>query len=53
VHDEGFHESGNVVNILRINSILVNVDCIRVSNANGRTQNTFIVSFQMLAISIR
>ena len=37
---EGILESQNVVNILSINSILVNVDVIDVSYVNGRTQNT-------------
>ena len=33
-HTEGFHESENVVNILRINSILVNLDIISGSYVN-------------------
>jgi len=41
---EGIHESQNVVNILSINSILVNVDIIGESYVNGKTQNT-IYSF--------
>jgi len=44
VYEEGIHESQNVVNILSINSILVNVDVIGGSYVNGRTQNT-IYSF--------
>ena len=44
VYEEGIHESQNVVNILSITSILVNVDVIRGSYVNGRTQNT-IYSF--------
>ena len=40
VYEEGIHESQNVVNILSINSILVNVDVIGGSYVNGRTQNT-------------
>ena len=40
----GFHESENVVNILRINSILVNIDIISGSYVNGTTKNT-IYSF--------
>ena len=39
-----FHESENVVNILRINSILVNMDIISGSYINGTTINT-IYSF--------
>jgi len=44
VYEEGIHESQNVVNILSINSILVNVDVICGFYVNGRTQNT-IYSF--------
>jgi len=44
VYKVGIHESQNVVNILSINSILVNVDVIGGSYVNGRTQNT-IYSF--------
>ena len=40
----GFHESENVVNILNINSILVNIDIISGSFVNGTTKNT-IYSF--------
>ena len=41
---KGFHESENVVNILSINSILVNIDIISGSYVNGTTKNT-IYSF--------
>ena len=44
VYEEGIHESQHVINILSINSILVNVDVIRGSYVNWRTQNT-IYSF--------
>jgi len=44
VYKEGIHESNSVVNILSINSFLVNVDMIGGSYVNGRTQNT-IYSF--------
>ena len=44
VYKEGIHESQNAVNILSINSILVNVGVIGGSDVNGRTQNT-IYSF--------
>jgi len=44
IYKEGIHESQNVSNILSINSILVNVDVIGGSYANGKTQNT-IYSF--------
>ena len=40
----GFHESENVVNILSINSILVNIDIISGSYVNETTKNT-IYSF--------
>ena len=43
-YTKGFHESENVVNILRINSILVNIDIIAGSYVNGTTKNT-IYSF--------
>ena len=43
-YTEGFHESENVVNILSINSILVNIDIIGGSYVNGTTKNT-IYSF--------
>ena len=39
-YTEGFHESENVVNILTINSILVNIDMISGSYVNGATKNT-------------
>ena len=44
VFKEGVHVSESVVNILSINSILVNVDVIGGSYVNGKTQNT-IYSF--------
>ena len=43
-YTEGFHESENVVNILSINSILINIDIISGSYVNGTTKNT-IYSF--------
>ena len=43
-YTEGFHESENVVDILRINSMLVNIDIISGSYVNGTTKNT-IYSF--------
>ena len=43
-YEEGFHESENVVNILSINSILVNIDIIGGSYVNGTTKST-IYSF--------
>ena len=44
LYTSGFHESENLVNILTINSILVNIDIISVSYVNGSTQST-IYSF--------
>ena len=43
-YTKGFHESENVVNILSINSILVNTDIILGSFVNGTTKNN-IYSF--------
>ena len=43
-YTEGFHESENVVNILSINSILVNIDIVSGSYVNGTIINT-IYSF--------
>ena len=43
-YTEGFHKSENVVNILSINSILVNIDIIAGSYVNGTMKNT-IYSF--------
>ena len=43
-YTEGFYQSENVVNILSINSRLVNIDIIRGSYVNGTTKNT-IYSF--------
>ena len=43
-YSTGFHESENMVNILKINSILVNIDIISGSYVNGSTQPT-IYSF--------
>ena len=43
-YEEGFHESENVVDILTINSILVNIDIISGSYVNGTTKST-IYSF--------
>ena len=41
----GFHESENVVDILSINSILVNIDIISGSFVNGTTKNTIYSLF--------
>ena len=39
-YTSGYHESENMVNILTINSILVNIDIISASYVNGSTQPT-------------
>ena len=44
-YTEGFHESENVVNILSINSILVNIDIISGSYVNGTTKSTIYSCF--------
>ena len=44
IYTLGFQESENVVNILSINSLLVNIDIISGSYVNGASQNT-IYSF--------
>ena len=44
LYTSGFNESENIVNILTINSILVNIDIISCSYVNGSTQST-IYSF--------
>ena len=44
-YKEGFHKSENVVNILSINSILVNIDIISGSYVNGTTKNTIYFFF--------
>ena len=52
-YEEGFHESENVVNILTINSILVNIDMISGSYVNGATKILFIHSFQKYLLDIK
>ena len=44
-YTEGFHESENMVNILSINSILVNIDIIPGSYVNGTTKSTILSFF--------
>ena len=51
-YTEGFHQSENVVNILSINSILVNIVIISGSYVNGTTKNT-IPFFPKSALDIR
>ena len=43
----GFHESENMVNILTINSILVNINIISGSYVHGSNNPQFTRSFQM------
>ena len=45
LYTSGFHESENMVNILTINSILVNIDIISGSCVNGYTQPTIYSIF--------
>ena len=47
LYTSGFNESKNMVNILTINSILVNIDIISGSYVNGSTQPTIYSLFQM------
>ena len=47
LYTSGFNESENMVNILTINSILVNIDIISGSYVNCSTQPTIYHSFQM------
>ena len=48
-YTKGFRESENVVNILSINSILVNIDIISGSYVNGTTKNTIYSLFQKVS----
>ena len=50
---KGFQESENVVNILSINSILVNIDIISGSYVNGTTKTLSIPFFRKSAPDIR
>ena len=55
-YSEGFHESEKSVNILSINSILVNIDIIEGSYVNGKTVKLkilFIRFSQMLALDLK
>ena len=51
-YTEGFHESQNVVNILSINSILVNIDINLGSYVNGTMENTIYYFFRKSAPDI-
>ena len=48
-----FHESENMVNILTINSILVNIDIISGSYLNGSTQPTICSFFPNVSLGIK
>ena len=48
-YTKGFHESENVINILSINSILVNIDITSGSYVNGTTKNTIYSFFQIVS----
>ena len=48
-YTKGFHESENPVNILSINSILVNIDIISGSYVNGTTKNTIYSFFRKVS----
>ena len=52
-YTEGFHESENVVNILSINSILVNIDIISGSYVNGTTKSTIYSFFPKVSPDIK
>ena len=47
-HTGGFHESENVVDILSMNSILVNIDIILGSFVNGTTKNTISPRYKII-----
>ena len=50
LYTSGFHESENMVNILTINSILVNIDIISDSYVNGSTQPTIFSFFPNVSL---
>ena len=52
-YTKGFHQSENVVNILSINSILVNIDIISGSHVNGTTKNTIYSFFPKVSPKLR
>ena len=53
LYTSGFHESENMVNILTINSILVNIDIISGSYVNGSTQPTIYSFFPNVSLGIK
>ena len=52
-YTEGFHESENVVDILRINSILVDIDIISGSYVDGTTKSTVYSFFPKVSPVIK
>ena len=52
-YTRGLHESENVVNILSINSLLVNIDIISGSYVNGSTRNTIYSLFPVFLPDIK
>ena len=53
LYTSGFHESESMVNILTINSILVNIDIISGSYVNDSTQPTIYSFFQDVSPGIK
>ena len=53
VYTTGFNESENMVNILTINSILVNTDIISGSYVNGSTQHTIYSFFPDVSLGYK
>ena len=49
LYTSGFHESKNMVNILTINSILVNIDIFSGSYVNDSTQTTIYAFFPVVS----
>ena len=53
LYTSGFNESENMVNILTINSILVNIDIISGSYINGSTQPTSYSFFSDVSLGYK
>ena len=53
LYTSGFNESKNMVNILTINSILVNIDIISDSYVNGSTQPTIYSFFPDVSLGFK
>ena len=52
-YTKGFYQSENVVNILSINSILINIDIISGSYVNGTTKNTTYSVFTKVSLGYK